>query len=94
MPKRKIAYKYKVDKQMRWYGYCDFENMEIKINTAKGDVINTIIHEELHRKHPNWPEKRVVQESKRVESRLTIKQARDLLNDLLKKLNAKNYGKY
>lgn len=93
MRKKRKAYKYKVDKQMRWYGYCDFENREIKINPTKGDLINSILHEELHRKHPSWDERKVVQESKKVESRLTIKQARDLIDDLIKKINYKKYGK-
>lgn len=94
MANRKIAYKYKIDKKMKWYGICDFENTEIKINPTRGGLINTLIHEEVHRKHPNWPEKKVIEESKKVECRMTIKQSRDLLDDLINKINLnKGYGK-
>lgn len=93
MLNKQVAYKYKVDKKMRWYGLCDFENETIKINPTKGDVINSILHEEIHRKHPSWDEKRVVQETKKVESRLSIKQSRDLLDDLLNKIKNNSYGK-
>jgi hypothetical protein len=86
MANKKIAYKYKIDKKMKWYGICDFENKEIRINPARGGLIDTICHEEIHRKHPSWPEKKVIEESKKVERRLTIKESRDLLNDFLKKI--------
>ncbi len=89
MPKRKIAYKYKIDKTLKIYGYCDWDNKEIVINPAKGGLIDTIIHEELHRKHPYWSERKVIAKTKKIESRMSVKQARDLLNDLLEKLKAK-----
>lgn len=89
MPRKRIAYKYQINKRIRWYGTCDYDNQVITINPAKGDVINTIIHEDLHRKHPSWNEKRVIDETKKVETRLTIKQSRDLLDDLLRKIKNK-----
>jgi hypothetical protein len=94
MPYKKTAYKYRVDKKMKWYGYCDFENTEIKINPTRGGLINTIVHEEIHRKHPDWLEKKVIEASKKVECKLTIEQSRDLLDNLIKKIKAnKKYGK-
>jgi hypothetical protein len=93
MPRKKIVYKYKIDKRIRLYGICDYDKQIIKINTRRGDVINTYIHEELHRKHPDWPEGKVIKESKKVESRLSIKQSIALLNELLLKINARQYDK-
>lgn len=89
MPRKKVAYKYRIDNKMRLFGRCDWDNKEIKINTRRGDVLNTYIHEELHRKHPSWSEGKVIKESKRIESRLTIKQSIALLNELLTKITIK-----
>jgi len=89
MPRTKIAYKYKIDKKMKPYGLCDYDNQEIKINTRRGGVLNTYIHEELHRKHPNWSEGKVIKETKKVESRLSLWQSINLLNELLEKIKLK-----
>lgn len=92
MNKRKL-YSYKIDKKIKLYGLCDFENRLITINPTRGGLINTIIHEELHRKHPDWSERAVIQKSKQIESRLSIKQSRDLLDDLIEKLKSTKYAK-
>ena len=76
---KKKRYKRIVDRDMEDYGDICFEDRLIRVNPSKLDLINTIIHEDLHRefpdKHGNW----INAETKRRESRLTIKQAISLL---------------
>lgn len=79
------GYKRKVDRRMRYYGECDFENKTIKVNPKKGDLLNTIIHEELHRKHPEKSEKWVKDKSKKIERGLTVNKAAKLLGKYIKK---------
>ncbi len=43
----------RVDNKIEYYGYADFSERKIGLNMRAGDVINTIIHEEIHREHPN-----------------------------------------
>lgn len=51
-------YKRVVDNKMRWYGDIDDEKNIIRINKSKkkntklGDILNSIVHEERHLKHP------------------------------------------
>lgn len=49
---------------MRWYGDIDDKTKIIRVNKSKkknkkGDIINTIVHEELHRVHPKMWEKTI-----------------------------------
>ena len=55
-----------------YYGYTDFGDKEIGINFERGDVLNTIIHEEIHRRHPNMSENDVIKQSFDQEKKLTI----------------------
>ena len=74
-----MPYKREVDRRMHDFGETDFETKKIRVNPRKGDLINTVIHEELHRKFPNKPEKWVQKKSKKKESELTISKAINLL---------------
>ena len=80
------SYKRVVDRRMHDFGEIDFDKLKIRVNPRKGDLINTIIHEELHRKYPDKSEKWIRKKSKKQESALTIHQA----VKLLKKYGGKN----
>jgi len=69
----------KVDKRMKRYGDIDEEKKVIRVNPRKRDLLNTVIHEELHRRFPNMTEKDVTKKSKEIEGKLTIKKAIQLL---------------
>ena len=55
MPK---DYSIEVDNHIRAYGET-YSDGRIKINVAKGDVVNTVIHEKLHADNPGMNEKQV-----------------------------------
>ncbi len=69
-----MKWKRKIDKSIKCYGEVDYENKIVKINPTKGDICNTILHENLHIKHPRWGEKHIKEEAKKLESKLTIGQ--------------------
>ena len=73
------GYSRKVDKKMRDYGETDYSRGLIRINPRKGETINTIIHEELHRKYPDKGERWVKKRAKREETRTGIRGAIRLL---------------
>ena len=71
-------YKRVRDPKMRWHGDIDEKKKVIRINDSKkknqkkGELIDTIVHEETHRMHPKMHEKTVRKEAKRkVESMST-----------------------
>jgi len=77
----------KVDKRMRDYGECNYETKTIRVNPRKRDLLNTIIHEELHRQHSGWSETKVKKESVKKEQSLTIAQAAKLLKKYQRNTN-------
>ena len=83
-------YKRIVDTRMHDYGDIDFDKKQIRVNPRKGDLINTIIHEDLHSKFPDKSEKWIGKKSKKIESTLTVSQAMGLLKKLQRKRNVKN----
>ena len=70
---KKKEWKRKIDKKMRSYGDTDFAKKEIRVNPAKGDTLNTIMHEELHKQYPNKPEKWIRKKADKVEKSATPK---------------------
>jgi len=72
--KKKKKFARKVDRKMHSAGEIDYEKKRIRINPKKGDVVNTIYHEEVHRQYPNWSEKRVRKEAKKRETYASLKQ--------------------
>lgn len=74
-----MKYKRKVDTKMRDYGETDFEKKQIRVNPKKRDLLNTIIHEELHRQYPEKPEKWIQKKTEKKEKDLTIPRAIELL---------------
>jgi len=75
MPK----WKRKVNLGMRSYGDIEEKKKVIQINPRKGELLNTIIHEELHKQFPKMTEEDIDKKAKQIEKRLTIKRAIQLL---------------
>jgi hypothetical protein len=61
-------YKRIVDNNMRWQGDIDEENRVIRVNKVKSKkkstIIDTILHEEMHKDHPQMHEKTVYKKTK------------------------------
>lgn len=68
---KRPKYKRTFDRKMRDYGEIDFEKKRIRVNPRHGGLLNTIIHEDIHRRHPRMTEKNVVKRSKIEEKRIT-----------------------
>ena len=72
------AYKKVKDNKMRWYGDTDTDKKVIRVNKSKnknkkhGDVIDTIVHEENHVKHPRMHEKTVRKTTKLQVKRMSV----------------------
>lgn len=81
---KKKEYKRVVDTKMKSYGDIDYEKRKIRVNPKKGDLINTVCHEEAHKKYPNKTEKQIRSVANKVERSLGIKKTINLL---------KRYGK-
>jgi len=82
---KKAEFTRKVDTKMRNYGEIDYQKKQIRVNPKKRDLLNTIVHEEEHRKHPKKTEKQTKKRTAKVESKLTIKKAIKLLSKYDKK---------
>lgn len=61
------------------FGDANFETGEIRINTSKGDVVDTVIHELLHMEDPGKSEERVAKQSRRIEKKMSLAEAGMLL---------------
>lgn len=90
--KKKHSYKRVVDNKMRDYGDIDFDKSVIRVNKKKSKqwtkkhkkagILDTIAHEEMHRKHPQMSEK------------VVKKKAEKQVGSMGKREKAKNYSKY
>jgi len=87
------AYQRLVDRAMHDYGETDFDKKRIRVNPRKGDLINTIIHEELHVKYPDKSEKWIREKSKKKETTLTMADAVKLLKKYKNKPKGKKNGR-
>lgn len=83
-------FKRKIDKKMRDYGEINYEKGVIRVNPRKGGLLNTILHEEEHRRYPNKTEKRVRKAAARKEKSLTISQAVSILKKYQRNRRKKN----
>ena len=81
-----MQWKYKVDRKMRSYGDTDDEKKRIRINPAKGDVVNTILHEKLHKARPKATEKQVRKIAKKQEAKMSLPQMAKLIQRMAKKI--------
>ena len=74
-----MPYKRKVDRRMHDCGEIDFEKKLIRVNPRKGGLLNTVLHEELHKQFPDKNEKWICKKAKERESKLTITKAIEIL---------------
>ena len=88
MPKRK-RFIYKEDKQMRAFGDIDYRKKIIRVNPTKGDLVNTILHEEMHRKHPDMPHRTLEKKVKKKMAHMDVKAQIKVLKKFLKKTKIK-----
>jgi len=74
----------KVDNKMRNFGDTDYKKKTIRVNkkkakeTGKGELLDTIVHEETHWKHPKMREKTVRRKTKKSISKMSKKQKKRL----------------
>jgi len=65
---------------MRYFGDTDLGGKKIRVNKKKskkegpGEVLDTIVHEEMHRKHPKMKEKNIRKKTKRSVGRMSKKE--------------------
>lgn len=57
---------------MHSHGDVDDDRKLIRINPRKGDVVDTILHENLHKLFPKKPEKWIKRKAKEWLSRISI----------------------
>lgn len=80
--RKKFKVTRKVSRTMRSFG--DFEEKKkgvvIRVNPGKGGLIDTILHEELHRKFPKMGDKDIRKRAKAQEKKLSIPGAIRLLS--------------
>lgn len=84
-----------MDNRSKWSGWVDTDKHIIAINKKKskkkGSVIDTIIHEELHRKHPKAWEKAIDKMARKSLKRTGRKQKSKLYAYFNKKSQHKNW---
>jgi hypothetical protein len=89
MTENKMKYKRVVDTRMRDAGEIDFEKKLIRVNPRKREIVNTILHEELHRRYPKKNEKWIKKKAKEKESKLSIPATIKLLKKYKRGKNGK-----
>jgi hypothetical protein len=52
-------------------GFCDHDSQYIVLHAKHPEVIDTLIHELIHRRHPRMGEKRVIAETRHLMRQLT-----------------------
>lgn len=73
--------KYKRDNKMRVYGDTDFDKHVVRINKKmaktsgkKGELLDTIVHETFHVKHPKATEKATYKKTPKIIKKMSRKQ--------------------
>lgn len=69
---------YEITKKIPVYGRTN-ANGHVQINPKKGDVVNTIIHEQLHNADWNMPHDQVYRMADKIEGEMTLPQMADKL---------------
>ena len=72
---------------MRAFGEIDFDNKSIRINPKKGEMLNTMVHEEVHRKYPDASERWVKKRTTKEEKALSLGQAMTLIKKYQRRQN-------
>ena len=88
MPKGK-RFIYREDTQMRAFGDIDYRKKIIRVNPTKGDLVNTILHEEMHRKHPNMPHGTLNKKVQKKIAQMDVKAHLKVLKKFLRKTKRK-----
>ena len=78
--KKKTDYRRKIDRRMHDYGEIDERKKTIRVNPRKGDFLNTVIHEEMHRVYPDLSERQIRKKTARKESKMSVGQMINLLS--------------
>jgi len=79
--KKKSKWKKSVDNKMRTFGDINYEKKKIRINPKKGDVIDSIIHENLHKTYPNMTEKQIKNKAAQKNKELSLRKKIQLLKE-------------
>ena len=88
----KDGYKRVTDRRMKDAGEIDFRNKVIRVNPTKlnqGGVADSVMHEELHRKHPKLTEKQI----RKLTKKRLRKVSMDELGNMLKRFEEKRKTK-
>jgi hypothetical protein len=80
------AFHVKEDTKIGAYGETDYDKQQVRINPRYGDVVNTIIHENLHVKYPKMPHDDVYKMASEVEGKMSIREMRDMLSDTVREI--------
>ena len=73
----------KVDNRMRTFGDIDYDTKKIRINPKKGDVVDTILHEEAHKRFPNKTEKQIKKIALEKNKEISLRRKVELLKKYL-----------
>ena len=86
--KRKDSFTRKVDRDMKHAGVIDFSKKTIKVNPRKinkGGIADTVMHEELHRKHPKKTERKIKRLTKKKLRKVPLKKLGGMIERFGKK---------
>ncbi len=72
-------YQRKVDNKMRTFGSVDLRTREVKINKSKkknsrGEILDTIVHEKMHIRHPGMYERTIRKQTARQVAKMSRSQ--------------------
>ena len=81
--KKKSKWKKSVDNRIRTFGDINYEKKKIRINPKKGDVIDSIIHENLHKTYPNMTEKQIKNKAAQKNKELSLRKKVELLKEYI-----------
>lgn len=72
-------FRVEVNKNINPYGDTNYRDAVIRLNPKRGDLINTIIHENLHAARPDMEHEDVYKNASKIESKMGIPQMIGLL---------------
>ena len=82
--KKQKKWKRITDNRMRGHGDIDYDEKIIRINKSKkknkkrGEILDSIIHEEFHRTHPKMTEKQVEKKTKELVKKMSLAEKKRL----------------
>lgn len=89
---KKKSYTYQEDRKMKNFGDIDDNKKIIRINSSKsgkGGVIDTILHEEIHRMYPDMTEMEVRKMAQEKIKKMSLQAQRNLLTKIIQKTKKK-----